>query len=105
MSLNAFTPSVRGNVMAAELNLDTVLVPLPSAGLKLHARSYRTAAWTVSCLRVHVSWTNTDDVSVRSATVQFGSRYVNWFGMWFWKRYASSESLVTVSVSEIEYEP
>ena len=43
------------------------VVPLPSAGLKLHARSYRSAPCSVSRLRVQVSCTNADCVSVRSA--------------------------------------
>jgi len=75
------------------------------AGLKLQARSYRSAACTVRRLRVHVSSTNADAVPVRSEACHIGSRYVNWFATRFWNRYASSESLVTMRVSEIEYEP
>src|SRR5262245_42337318 len=96
-SLYALTPSVRGNVIAAALNADTLVVPLPSAGLKLQARSYRSAACSVRRDLVQVSWTNTDAVSVRSDAVQFGRRNVNWFATWFWNRYASSESFVTIN--------
>src|SRR5438552_19190288 len=102
MSLKAFTPSVRGNVMGAALKREATVVPLPSAGLKLHARSYRRAPCSVRRLRVHVSSTNADAVPVRSEACHIGSRYVNWFATRFRKRYASSESLVTTSVFEIE---
>src|SRR5262245_27420035 len=102
-SLYAFTPSVRGNVIGAALNFETTLVPSPSAGLKLHARSYRRAACTVSRLCVQVSWMNADCVSVRSAVCHIGSLKVNRFAKsgWvaeLWNRYASRESLVTILV-------
>src|SRR5437773_4629041 len=85
-SLYALTPSVRGNVIGAALNRDVTVVPLFSAGLKLQARSYRKAPCNVRRPRVQESCTNTDDVSVRSATCHIGSRKVNRLAMRFWNR-------------------
>src|ERR1044071_6717713 len=74
MSLNASTEGVRSNVIGARLTGDVAVVPLPSDGLQLHARSKRNAPCSVSRPRVQVSCTNADEVAVRSAFCQIDGR-------------------------------
>src|SRR4051794_23242825 len=77
MSLNESTPVVRGKLIGAGLKGDVSSVPLNSAGVKLHARSYRRAPCRVSRPRVHLSWMYNDAVPVRSAWCHSGRRHVN----------------------------
>ena len=53
MSLKPRTLTVFSNVIGFGLNFDVSVVPLPSAGAQLHARSYLTPPCKVSFPSVH----------------------------------------------------
>src|SRR5688572_1064996 len=99
MSLNASTDGVRGNEIGARLVGDVAVVPLPSSGLQLHARSKRKAPCSVRRPRVQVSCRKAAEVAVRSAFCHSGRRIVKLTGTPWLNVYDKPDGLIFCVVS------